>query len=99
MMAINYTKKDERDFLRKELKEYVALVGALTPEERKALCEWVADGNHAVCNPWHMCGEDGRTMDYIAAVRIVGDTLRSPQLCCKSREPTSCAGVDDGSPF
>jgi hypothetical protein len=75
---IKFTAKDVRDVLRKELREYEVTLGYMTPEERVELHGWVAEGNHAICNPWHMAGDDGYPLDYITAIRIVEDMLCNP---------------------
>ena len=74
---ITFTKKDMMDKLRKELNEYEAKVGDITPVERKGLYEWVASGNQAICNPWFMTEEDSSPIDYITAARIIEDIYRN----------------------
>jgi len=74
-----YTEKDLKDMLRKELKQYEAEIGVLTPEERIELREWVKDGNSVHCNPWDMADGDGRLMDYITAIRINDDMCDNPE--------------------
>ena len=65
--------------LRRELNEYETMVSDITVDERKEVREWVASGNSPYINPFLMCGEDGRIMDYIAATRIVKDMADNPE--------------------
>jgi hypothetical protein len=69
------TKREIRNILRRELKQYEASVGALTPDERKALHQWVADGNSVYENPCWFAGENGNPLCYIEAVRLGADML------------------------
>ena len=70
--------KDVRAMLRKELREYEAKIGDMTPEERNELHKWVAAGNQAICNPYYLCGDGGHPLDYITAIRIAEDMRRNP---------------------
>ena len=74
-----YTKREIRDALRRELKQYEASVGDLAPDERKSLHEWVADGNSVRDNPSLIAGEDGNPLCYIAAIRLIADMLDHPE--------------------
>lgn len=74
-----YKMKDVKDMLRKELREYEAVIGYMTPEERKELREWVAAGNQAICNPYYLYGDDGHPLDYISAARIAEDMRLNPE--------------------
>ena len=78
-MMIKYPKKELKDMLRKELKRYEATIGHMMPEERKELREWVSAGNSPYDNPCLLCGEDGRLMDYITAIRIDEDMMENPE--------------------
>jgi hypothetical protein len=74
-----YTKRETRNVLRMELKEYEASVGNLTPDERKALHGWVADGNSVYNNFSCIAGEDGNPLCYIAAIRLLADMWNYPE--------------------
>jgi hypothetical protein len=81
-----YTKRKIRAELRKQLKQYEVFVDDLdrrfseaTPDERKALHDWVADGNSVYDNPSCLAGEDGKPLCYIAAVRLAVDMLNHPE--------------------
>jgi len=65
------TKKELKNMLRKELKEYEATIGVLSDEERNDLHEWVANGNSVHDNPGAVSGENGLPMDYINARRLI----------------------------
>ena len=83
------------------LGQYEAMMGYMTPDERKELREWVADGNATICNPWYMAGEDGRPLDYITAVRINEDICRNPEAYGIETYEDTCdyCHVDDELPF
>jgi hypothetical protein len=74
-----YTKREIRDVLRRELKQYEISIGDLTPDERKTLNEWVADGNSVWNNPSCIAGEDGSPLCYITAIRLVADMWNHPE--------------------
>ena len=74
-----YTKREIRNVLRRELKQYEASVGDLSPDERKELHQWVADGNSVYENAFWLAGEDGNPLCYIAAMRLVSDMLNHPE--------------------
>ena len=64
--------------MRRELKQYEASFADLMPDERKALHEWVADGNSVRDNPSLIAGEDGNPLCYITAIRLVADMWNNP---------------------
>jgi len=100
MIMIRYTAKDVKDMLRKELRDYEARIGFITPDERKELRDWVARGNQAVCNPWYIAGEDGCPLDYITAKRIIDDMWLHPEDYGIGCEPESANTYEDGElPF
>ena len=74
-----HTKREIRNALRRELKQYEASVGDLAPDERKALHQWVADGNSVYDNAYWLAGEDGNSLCYISAMRLVADMLSHPE--------------------
>jgi len=74
-----HTEREIRNALRRELKQYEASVGDLSPDERKALHQWVADGNSVYENAFWLAGEDGNPLCYIAAMRLVSDMLVNPE--------------------
>jgi hypothetical protein len=74
-----YTKREIRAELRRQLKQYEAFVGYLAPDERKALHEWVADGNSVYDNPGLIAVEDGNPLCYIEAIRLIADMWSNPE--------------------
>jgi len=74
-----YTKREIMAALRKELREYEASIGSLTPVERERLREWVADGHSAYENPYLLYGVDGRPFCFIEAFRINADMYENPE--------------------
>ena len=73
------TKRKIRNALRRELKQYEASVGYLTPDEHKELHQWVTDGNSVYENAFWIAGEDGNPLCYIAAIRLVADMVSHPE--------------------
>ena len=49
---------------------YPLIVDNMTEDERHDLHEWVADGNSPYDNPFLLCDDSGRPMDYINACRM-----------------------------
>lgn len=45
----------------------------MTPDERAALCKWVAQGNSPYANPACIADENGREMDFISGLRALDD--------------------------
>lgn len=45
----------------------------MTPDERTALCKWVAQGNSPYANPACIADESGREMDFISGLRALDD--------------------------
>ena len=74
-----YTRREMRNALRRELKQYEASFVDLMPNERKTLHEWVADGNSVRDNPSLIAGEDGNPLCYITAIRLVADMWNNPE--------------------
>jgi hypothetical protein len=64
--------------LRRELKEYEASIGDLTPDERSELREWVAAGNSVYANPGLLANEDGGPLCFIEGIRICADMEDNP---------------------
>ena len=60
--------KEKRRFLRQELKEYEKTT-PMSEDERKALHEWVADGNSVHENVAMASYEGGRPMDFLDVYR------------------------------
>ena len=60
-------------FLRKELREYMLIAGELTAEEKTDLRKWISDGNSCYDNPYALCDESGRPMDFISGCRMTAD--------------------------
>jgi len=59
----------------KELKQYLAVIGHLTEDEKNELREWVADGNSVYENPYMIFDESGCPMDFINGCRIGIDLI------------------------
>ena len=74
-----YTRREMRNALRRELKQYEASFVDLMPNERKSLHEWVADGNSVRDNPSFIAGDDGNPLCYITAIRLVADMWNNPE--------------------
>jgi len=101
MDYISALRKCERAYkkeLRKELKDYERTATDLTDEERKDLREWVTGGNSVYYNPYEMCDDNGRHLDYIEAVRTAEYLRENPENCRTECEPIVYAD-DDGIPF
>lgn len=45
----------------------------LTPNERKELNAWLAEGNSENCNPWNVTDERGNELDFVSAMRTVAE--------------------------
>ena len=100
MMMSKYTEVDLNDVLYKDLRQYEATVGRLTPNERKELREWVAAGNDVHCNPYLLYGENGHPLDFITAGRIAEDMRCNPDDYSWGPDPGTCVGSEDESlPF
>ena len=77
------TKRLEKEFktaLRKELKEYLAVIGSLIENEKKELREWVAAGNSVNDNPYMLYNESGWPMDFINGCRVGNDIFNERGL-------------------
>jgi len=74
-----HAKRETRNALRMELKQYEASVGDLTSDERKALHQWVTDGNSVYDNANWLAGEDGKPLCFIAAIRLEADMFSYPE--------------------
>jgi len=62
-----------------DLKRYEATIADMTPQERKELHEWVADGFDVHDNPWLLYDEYGHPFDFITASRIADDMALNPE--------------------
>ena len=60
------------ELLRREYWEYAEKT-AMTPDERAALCKWVAQGNSPYANPACIADENGCEMDFISGLRALDD--------------------------
>ena len=58
--------------LRREAAQYKATM-AMSQTERQELADWIKGGNSVYNNPWYIADEQGRPMDYVSAMRAVGD--------------------------
>lgn len=74
-----YSKKEVKDALQKELRQYEAAIGCLAPDERKELREWVAAGNSANGNPYCYADESGYPLGFVEAARLAADMLACPE--------------------
>lgn len=96
-MMIIYVRKDIKDMLPTDMREYEAKIGYMTRSEKRELREWVANGNKVICNPWCIAGEDGRHLDFITASRTIEDMLLNPEdygIGCET-EPYKHDEVDE----
>jgi len=46
------------------------VAGAMAKCDKKALADWVSDGNSPLENPWLICHEDGRPFSFAAAMQF-----------------------------
>ena len=76
---IKYSTKELQRIRRKELKQYEATIGPLTPEERKELHAWVSRGRSVYDNPDYLYTENGYPFDFITAIRIAEDMIANPE--------------------
>ena len=53
----------------KEVEHYINIMNA-TDEERLAVYEWVEEMNACETNPYKLCNEHGKPLDYISAYRM-----------------------------
>lgn len=67
---IVYTDDEIHEMLQRELEQYEAKIGKITPYERRGLRGWVASGNSVNDNPYDLYSEDGSPMDFITAKRV-----------------------------
>jgi len=89
---------EEKDILRRELKEYKRTIGVMTTDESRNLHAWVAAGNSVYSNPWHVAFENGHEMDYINGVRFTED-LRKEMSSSNPMAVTFKSGIPDDEPF
>lgn len=65
-----------KDFiLHRETADYIA-EHDMTPLELQDLNTWVHDGHSVYGNPWYIADENGNTINYIAARRLVHELSR-----------------------
>ena len=62
--------KENREYLRKELKKYEAEFEDMTKAEKDALYKWVASGRSPHENGDYVCYEGGYPVDFISALRM-----------------------------
>ena len=74
----DYVKYERKKALRKELREYIPAFSDMTYEERKELNDWVADGNSPYENPYSICDDSGRPMDFVNGLRFASDMAEMP---------------------
>lgn len=60
--------QERQKYLEKELKEYIRIT-QMTPDERKAVTEWVRMGNSVHENGSLACYEGGRPLDFLDVYR------------------------------
>ena len=65
--------------MRRQLRQYEAVVGFLTTEERIALHDWVTDGSSVYENGWWITDEGGKPLCFIEAFRLVADMRSHPE--------------------
>ena len=92
---VEYTEKERRSALRKEMRKYVVEIGRITSDEQKELREWVNDGNSVYDNPYLLYGDDGRPMDFIDATRTFEDMRRNPENYCWGYESEKISNEDE----
>lgn len=62
--------KENREYLRTELKKYEAEFNDMTKAERDALYEWVASGRSPYDNGSYVCYDGGYPVDFISTLRM-----------------------------
>ena len=79
---------------------YLLSVGNITDDEKRELREWVALGNSVYDNPYSLCDESGRPMDFINGCRIGIQTTGDPS-CFTEIGPDDNGNADwgDEPPF
>ena len=82
-----HVKRELREILMRDLKEYEKSI-RMTKEERRALYEWVSEGNSPYDNGCYLYNEMGCPMDYITAERTAQEQLEHP-------ENFACHYIDD----
>lgn len=62
--------KENREYLRNELKKYESEFDDMTKAEKDALHKWVASGRSPYDNGDYVCYEGGCPVDFISALRM-----------------------------
>jgi len=86
--------------LRMCLREYEIAIGDISYAEREELRKWTTDGYSPFDNPYLLLDDDGCSMDFITAIRINDDMLRTPDDYCPGYGHKPCLDVEDNAlPF
>lgn len=71
-----------------KINEYLRTLRHTTPEERGKLRAWIKSAGTAYGNPWELNAENGSSMDYISALRLVNAMQTEPdEFFCHDPEP------------
>ena len=71
-----------------KMNEYLRTLRHTTPEERGKLRAWINSAGTAYGNPWGLGAENGSSMDYISALRLVNAMQTAPdEFFCHDLEP------------
>ena len=85
-----------KEYLSKEYNDYVQKT-PMTPDERKAVREWVSMGNSVYENSFMMCDEYGKPEEYLVEYRMEKDIERATRNMSEEdalRYRLSCYGYD-----
>ncbi|MCL2123412.1 MAG: hypothetical protein FWH34_06245 [Desulfovibrionaceae bacterium] len=76
------------------------IASTMTKSDKKALAEWVADGNSPLDNPWLLCREDGWPFDFVSAMRFWRDVDEGMEACVDGDgADVPCATASGKIPF
>jgi len=62
--------RENREYLRAELKKYEAEFDDMTPIEKDALYKWVSSGRSPYDNGDYICYDGGYPVDFVSALRM-----------------------------
>ena len=82
-----------------KMNDYLRTIGHTTPEERGKLRSWIKSTGTAYGNPWDIYEENGHLMDYISAMRIIGEMQKDPFAFYSPEFSQSVDEDDENFPF
>jgi hypothetical protein len=78
IIFMDYVGFKKKDYLRKEMEEYLLPLGDITEDEKSELYDWVASGCSAYENPYLISDGFGEPMDFIQGCRVGFDMHMNP---------------------